>query len=410
MNTLPRLLITTSTYPRWQNDPEPGFVHELARRLTRRFDVTVLAPHAAGALTDEVMDGVTVHRFRYAPARLEVLVNDGGIISNLRRSRWKWLLVPLFLWGQLWAEWRLMRRWHPAVIHAHWLIPQGLLTALLSVIDRHTPPFLVTAHGADLFALRGRLARYLKRCVAAVCAGMSVVSSAMREAAGHDGLKPPRLDVLPMGVDLQQRFVPGNQQTRSRDELLFVGRLVPKKGLNYLLDALPAVLQRRPAVKLKIAGFGPEETALKRRASQLGIEDRVEFIGAIPQSELPELYRHAALVVAPFVRDLSGDQEGLPVALMEAVGCGCPVIAGNVAGLGDLLGEMSQSICVNPADAGALAAAIVAALENPERVRTQALTLRARVVERIDWDVIADSYAGLLHNCLKHSNTVERKA
>src|SRR5690606_6282774 len=90
----PTLLVLTSTYPRWAGDPEPGFVHELAKRLTDRFRVIVLGPHAPGAKTAEVLDGVEVIRYRYAPERMETLVNDGGIITNLRRSRWKYLLVP----------------------------------------------------------------------------------------------------------------------------------------------------------------------------------------------------------------------------------------------------------------------------------------------------------------------------
>ena len=96
----PRLLVLASTYPRWQGDAEPGFVHQLARRLVGAFDVAVLCPHAAGAPTDEEMDGVRVKRYRYAPSRFETLVNDGGIVTNLRRNPVKWLLVPGFLLGQ----------------------------------------------------------------------------------------------------------------------------------------------------------------------------------------------------------------------------------------------------------------------------------------------------------------------
>ena len=89
-----RLLVLASTYPRWQNETEPGFVHELSRRLADQFDVRVVGTHAPGALRDETMDDVEVRRFRYAPVRLQTLVSDGGIVSNLKRQPWKWLLVP----------------------------------------------------------------------------------------------------------------------------------------------------------------------------------------------------------------------------------------------------------------------------------------------------------------------------
>ena len=150
----PRLLVLTSTYPRWRNETEPGFVHELSRRLTDQFDVRVVGPHAPGALRHENMDGVEIRRFRYAPVRLQTLVNDGGIVTNLKRQPWKWLLVPSFILGLFWSTWREIRRWRPDVVHAHWLIPQGLVMALLSALSSRTPPYVVTSHGADLFALR----------------------------------------------------------------------------------------------------------------------------------------------------------------------------------------------------------------------------------------------------------------
>jgi len=395
-----RLLALTSTYPRWRDDPEPGFVHELAKRLTADFEVTVLAPHARGAEVEEIMDGVAVRRYRYAPVDWESLVNDGGMVANLRRNPFKWLLVPGFLLSQAWVARRIIRQRSVDVLHVHWLVPQGLVLLLLRLSGCRTP-YLVTSHGADLYSLRGPLLNALKRRIARASATMTVVSSAMRAEAKRIGLQPPRLVVLPMGVDLQERFVPDAAQSPSTDRLLFVGRLVPKKGLTHLLDALPRVLARRPAVTLAIAGFGPEEQSLRVQVQRLGLEARVEFLAARPQSELPQLYRDASVFVAPFVRDASGDQEGLPVALMEAIACGCPVVVGDVAGLQDLLGAASRDICVRPDDNAALAAAILAALDNPAEARAQALKLRQAVAARVDWPIVAAGYAGLLKSCVR---------
>ena len=115
----PRLLVLASTYPRWAGDSEPGFVHELSRRLADRFEVAVSCPHAPGALPQESMDGVEVHRYRYAPARWESLAYEGGIVTNLRRHPWKWLLLPGFFLAQAWSAWRLVARFRPHVVHAH---------------------------------------------------------------------------------------------------------------------------------------------------------------------------------------------------------------------------------------------------------------------------------------------------
>ena len=154
MERKPRLLVLASTYPRWQGDSEPGFVHELSRRLTDSFEVTVVCPAASGAPLREVMDGVRVRRFRYAPDRLQTLVNDGGIVTNLKNALWKWLLVPFFLIAQFWSTRKAIKELVPDMVHAHWLIPQGLAIALLAKFSRRALPFLVTSHGADLYALR----------------------------------------------------------------------------------------------------------------------------------------------------------------------------------------------------------------------------------------------------------------
>jgi glycosyltransferase involved in cell wall biosynthesis len=389
----PTVLVLASTYPRWSNDAEPAFVHQLCRRLARRFTVIALVPDAPGADPSGPFEGVEVVRYRYAPRPLQTLVNNGGIAANLKRHRWKAMLLPGFLLGQWLAARRILARHRVDVVHAHWLIPQGLIARWLG------RPYLVTSHGGDLFGLRGSLLTALKRKVASSSAAMTVVSRAMRDEAQTQQICPPALSVVPMGVDLKHRFTPG-REARTVDELLFVGRLVAKKGLRFLLDAMPRIVTRRPAVRLTIAGFGPEEPALRRQVEALGLASHVRFEGAVPQDRLPALYRRAALFVAPFVRDSSGDQEGLPVALMEAVGCGCPVVAGQVQGLSDLLGGLAAEVCVDPTDAGALAEAVLDSLEQPQQARDRADAIRASAMGWVDWESVASRYGDLLMECI----------
>lgn len=397
----PRLLVLASTYPRWPSDHEPGFVHELCRRLAARFDVVVLTSRSPGAAARESMDGVQVVRYAYAPKAIETLVYGGGIATHLKRSPWKLLLVPGFMMCQYLAANRLMKSHRFDLVHAHWLIPQGRIA--LALKRKWRVPFLVTSHGGDLFGLRGALLTSVKRHVAAASAAMTVVSSAMKDESARLGLEPPHLSIIPMGADMQTRFVPSVDVVRSSDELLFVGRLVAKKGLTHLLDAMPALLRRCPTAHLSIAGFGPESDALERQAARLGIGARVTFLGAFVQDQLPALYQRAAVLVAPFIRDSTGNQEGLPVVLMEAIGCGCPVVAGRVAGVHDLFGDDADAVCVDPLDPSALATAIAQVIEKPEDARARAQELRERMAARFDWSTIADRYAHELAACLERS-------
>lgn len=392
----PKLLVLASTYPRWEGDVEPGFVHELAKRLTDSFAVTVLCPRSPGAELGERLNAVRVRRYRYAPAKLETLVNDGGIVNNLRRSAWKWLLVPTFFLALLWNVWWIVRTERPDVIHAHWLLPQGLAAVLLSMIAE-MPPIVVTSHGADLFTLKTRPLQVLKRMVVTRAAAVTVVSHAMRDELVRIGADPNKVKVQPMGVDLVKHFTPNDDVQRTPCEILFVGRLVEKKGLRILIEAMPMILAAHPSVTLCIAGFGPDEQALRTQVAALNLDGRVNFLGAVAQAELPTLYRRAALFVAPFVRATSGDQEGLGLVTVESAGCGCPIVVSDLPAVRDVFENGDHVKLVPPGDAGALAEACIASLQLPaDELRLNASRCRDRVIEGFDWERRAAAYASLL--------------
>ena len=402
MERKPRLLVLASTYPRWQGDSEPGFVHELSRRLTDSFEVTVVCPAASGAPLREVMDGVQIRRFRYAPDRFQILVNDGGIVTNLKNARWKWSLVPLFLIAQFWSTREAIKELDPDVVHAHWLIPQGLAMALLAKFSRGAPPFLVTSHGADLHALRFWPMPSIKRFVARAAAALTVVSSSMLAKLQSLRIDSRSVYVEPMGVDLQHTFVPGDSIGRSNWELLFVGRLVEKKGVRYLIEAMPRILTRHPEVHLTVAGFGPEKAALEALARAVGVADRVAFLGAVRQDQLPALYRRAAVFVAPFIEATDGDQEGLGLVTVEAVGCECPVIVTDLPAVEDLITE--PGLRVPPARPDLLALEVINTLDSPPSSRKAAAkALRHRLFQRLDWTSRAMAYECVLRRAMNRN-------
>lgn len=384
-----RLLVLTSTYPRWAGDPEPGFVHELSRRLAETFDVRVIGPHAAGALAREKLDGVDIHRYRYAPVALETLVNHGGILTNLKRSIWKWLLVPTFLAGQYLALRKALHEFRPQVIHAHWLLPQGLIAAL----GRQDVPLVATSHGADLFGLRGALFARLRRWVVPRVSVVTLVSEAMRQRLLAEQPQANAV-VMSMGVDVRERFVPAAVE-RNPAELLFVGRLVEKKGLHHLLHALPQVIAECPKTRLTIAGFGPERERLERIVAKLDLKAHVDFVGAMPQASLPAFYQRATLFVAPFIEADDGDQEGLGLVVAEAMACGCPVVVGNVSATQDLV-DASSGIRVPAYDHAQLASAIIALLRDDEARARLGRHARAHVEQHYSWDAVAERYGRLL--------------
>jgi len=147
-------------------------------------------------------------------------------------------------------------------------------------------------------------------------------------------------------------------------EILFVGRLVERKGVEYLLRALRIVYPKID-VRLTVVGTGPLFPALKALTVELGLEDRVNFTGALPQQELEKAYRRCDLFVLPACYDSSGDTEGLGVVLLEALSCGKPVIGSNVGGIPDIIKHEQTGLLVPEKDPEALAQAIERVLSDP---------------------------------------------
>jgi glycosyltransferase involved in cell wall biosynthesis len=388
----PRLLVVTSMFPRWRDDSEPGFVYELCRRMTDSFDIRVIAPHARGAARREVIEGVDVFRYRYAPLALQTLAYEGGIVPKLRRHRWKWLLVPFFLIAQYFAVRSMLRRWHPDLIHAHWIIPQGLVTIAAT---NSRIPVIVTSHGGDLFGLRGKWLARLKAAILRRSSKVTVVSSVMKDIVVEMGIAPEKVVVAPMGVDLTQRFVVDESVRRNNNEILFVGRLAEKKGVRFLLDAAPRIFAEFPDAFITIAGFGPEEALLRAQAERLQVGMKVHFIGAVPSSKVVDLYRHAAVFVAPFVEDESGDQEGLGLVVVEAIGCGCPVVVSKIPATRDIFGN-DLSWYVAPKSVDQLFEAAARILLDVDLASAQMTSLRGSVEQRFDWSHVTAKYSALI--------------
>lgn len=393
----PRLLVLTSTFPRWQDDPEPAFVYELSRRLGTRFAVTVLAPRTPGADRQETMDGMDVIRFPYWIRRWENLAtHGGGILSRLRSNRLNYLLVPLFMLGQLWALIRLLRHQPFDLIHAHWLIPQGGIAVLGRLLTRQPIPLVCTSHGGDLYALRSPPLQWLKRWVINRSQVITVVSSAMRTHLLAQGVAADKVQVISMGVDLQQRFLDDPTLVRHPDELLFVGRLVEKKGLGVLLEALAQLATTHPTIRLQVVGAGPLQATLHHQAETLGISHRMTFTGMVAQAQLPQYYQQATLFVAPFLIASSGDQEGLGLVMVEALGCGCPVIASDLPAVRDVLRDGESGRLVPPGDVQALVTAIGDLLDDHQQRHTLATRGQQYCREHFDWTCVAERYAALL--------------
>jgi glycosyltransferase involved in cell wall biosynthesis len=389
--TKPCILVLTSTFPRWKEDVEPPFVFELSRRLTAWFDVRVLAPHAPGSLYQEAMEGIRVHRFRYAPAGWQRLAYNGGILANLRKSPLMIGLVPFFLSAQLLSAVRLLRRSPIDLIHAHWIFPQGMIAILARALTGSRSRVLCTSHGGDLYGLKGTVFRRIKKMVADASDHFTVVSRSMRSDLQKLAVTPEKISVVPMGVDLRNRFVPSGVASDTAS-ILFVGRLVEKKGLKYLIKAMPKILERFPQSQLTVVGDGPNRFEMEKLTLDLRLSARIRFLGALKNEELPAVYQQAAVVVFPSVVSNDGDREGFGLVLVEALGCGRATVVTDLPAMLDIVQSRRTAIVVRQKNPEELSSAILDLLSNAGLRSAMAAEGRKHVLQHFDWPVIAERY------------------
>ena len=380
----------TSTYPRWQGDTVPTFVHELARRLADEFEIHVLAPHAAGAREEETLDGVSVHRFRYLPARFETLAYGGGILPGLRSHPWRAAALFPFLIAEYAAAAKLLRTLDFSLIHAHWLVPHGIIAARFKKRDL---ALLCTSHGSDLFALSGAFFRPFKCAALKHADAIAVVSSALRRKAETLIGETDRISVMPMGVDIT-RFHPPAPGT-SRSGLLYVGRLVREKGLHTLLSAMHDAALSGLNPHLTVIGIGPAESRYKSQAAKLGLGSQVTFLGALPNPQLVPFYQRAQALIFPSLLGSSGQQEGMGLVPIEALACECPVIASSLPAVSEIISDRETGLLFTPDDISGLAGRIADVLHNPDMTRKTARAGRELVEKRYGWDAAAAAYRDL---------------
>jgi glycosyltransferase involved in cell wall biosynthesis len=377
-----RVLFVAHAYPRYLGDPVGSFVHNLAVALRdERIDVVVAAPGAPGVPAHDVLEGIPVHRFRYAPRSRETLAYTGTMNAQARGIMGMGILAA-FLLADLTAAARIRRRERIDVVHAHWWFPGGLVARMLRALSR--APYLVTLHGSDVrLALASPLGRRLFRAVVGESFAVTAVSSWL--ARGARTLAPDvRVEVAPMPV-LTELFFPGG--VRDPRRLLFIGKLSAQKGLDRLLRAMHAMRER---VELTVVGAGRvDDTQLRDLARELQLDDRIEWLPLLSQTELAEQYRRAALHVVPAL------EEGLGLTAVESLLSETPVVAFDSGGLPDIVLHERTGLLVSPGDEAALATALDSLIADPVRRAEMGRAGRAHALGTFGAAGVARRYASL---------------
>jgi glycosyltransferase involved in cell wall biosynthesis len=357
--------------------------------------MTVAVPSFKG-LRSHTIDGVSVLRFRYAPSAVESLTHDEGAPNKLRNPLYNLLAAPYIASGAAHLT-RWAARYDFDVLHVHWPFPHALLPSLAAGRGRAQ---VATCHGAELAMARRSpvIAAILRRSLLQADVVSCNSSHTRSEIERLSGRTP---SVVPYGATVSVRREP--RPVRADGEpalLLFSGRLIQRKGVHYLLRALPRVLARR-RVRLVITGEGDRRREWENLAASLNLGSVVEFAGFVSSERLAELYGSCDLYVHPAIFDDNNDTEGLGVVLIEALANRCPVVASAVGGIVDVIQHEETGLLVPEKDEEALAAAILRLLEDPALARRLGEAGTAFAERHFDWERITDDTEALYYGALE---------
>jgi phosphatidylinositol alpha-1,6-mannosyltransferase len=384
--TLQRILI-----PAYDFKPLLGgvanYVHELAVQFSRRARVHVVS--------------------RKLPGMEDFDRNLPYAITRIRTPYSAVFTTPLFT--RTLRE--LIRREPPDAILCPMWLPDG---AACRWALRGAPiPYFVAAHGTEVFkdfatlrnSVRTVLARGLKRRVFRQAEKIFPVSAYTRRAVLEEtGAEEDRVVVVHNGVNpaiFKKMMVnPGDEaHYRPRGErlLLTVTRLYRYKGVDRMLEALPAISYAVPGVRYLVVGEGPDLPRLQRLAARLGLQDRVSFLGRKTVAEIVSLYNLADLFVL-LSREEPPDVEGFGLVFLEAGACGLPSVGGRSGGIPEAIEEGRSGWLVDPRDTRAIAASIIDLLGSPERLRRASeyclRTAPERTWERAAERIMEEMFAG----------------
>jgi glycosyltransferase involved in cell wall biosynthesis len=410
-----RILHVVTAFPRSPDDVIVPWLVELLKGLQAKgHEVEVLTSAYRGG-GNATFDGIPVHRFRYFPAPWEDLTHDEAVPDRLRRAARYRLAAVCYVAAGMVAAWRLSRRRRYDVVHVHWAMPHALLGWAARAASGAR--LVTTFYGVELRwtasalgPLRWIVARAARTSDAAVAISRHTAEE-VRRLAGIEA------EVIPYGAAGGAGGAGGTGGTGGTGgaegavraaraasapaappappvppfTVLFVGRLVERKGVHVLLDAAARLAPRRP-LRVVIIGDGPERQRLEAHAARQGLAQVAQFRGRISAAELARAYASAQACVLPAVVDARGDTEGLGVVLLEAMSYRVPVVGSEIGGITDILADGDTGLLVTPGDPEALGAALERLAADPALARRLGEAGYRAVRERFSWTAIVERW------------------
>lgn len=389
-----RVLHVASSYPLTPGGTQAPFMEEmLAAQVRTGITVAVLVPRVSG-LVEGGREGVEVIGFAHAPTPLQRWGYGRSLNSDGSLTATALAVTPLAILSMAARLRTLANRWGPDLVHLHWLMPQGLVAP---VVPRAIP-IVVSVHGADARFATGRLrpaaaavVRRANTVVAASSGILEAISTVDKSARSKSVVVPHGANSSLFGAISKEHARRQLHLPQDARIVFAVGRLVPKKGFDVLIEA---TRQLGPDVTVVIAGDGPQRDQLTAQAR--AVDRSIDLLGEIDRGRLALWYAAADVVAVPSIPKQSDVDSG-PVVLMEALASGTAVVTTPVGMGPDVVSDGQNGRVIPPGDSSALAAALSDVIQ-----QATGMGERARETFRSigDWDRVAATMRGVYERAL----------
>jgi glycosyltransferase involved in cell wall biosynthesis len=389
------VVMVTSSYPRFPGDGVGSFIEPIAKGVAALgHDVHVVAPWHPAITRGTSEDGVFFHFYKYAlTSSMNVFGYAHGLKADTDLRAAAWAAAPAALAAGWFKAWRVAAKRRATIMHAHWVVPGGVQAALAA----GRLPLVVSLHGSDVYvAERNRLIGAGARAVFRRAGWVTACSADLATRANALGAHPDHTETLPYGVDTS-RFEPSPEARLAIRQALGIGeaplvfsagRLVRKKGFEFLIDAAQQLRTTVPGLRVVIAGEGDLRAVLDARAAATA--GAVVLLGNQSQDAIARYSAAADVIAVPSVHDEAGNVDGLPNFALEALSSGTPVVATRVGGLPDAIQDGVTGRLVPERDAAALATALGELLADAATARRLGAAARDHVARTFGWPRVAE--------------------
>ncbi len=382
-----KILLATTSYPRKNGDTAGIFVHNLAIHLKKQgANIKVVTPSCGMSDEQNVVDSITVHRFRYFFKRWEVLFcRGGGAVPALKKKPYLHAILPFALF--FYALSILKYSEDVDVIQAEWSI-SGFAAILAKVIRKKK--IVVSLLGSDMMKAKSSfIYRFVTKLAFKYADFITSVSKRMVNEAVSFGADKSKVMFLPYGTG-EEFLKIKPPEFQKPFNLLFIGNLIPLKRVHVIIKALAGLPDY---FRLHIVGDGPMGEELKTLVRKLSLENRVFFEGRKPHKEIPEYLSHSHALL------LLSESEGRPNVVLEALAAGVPVIVSDIPGNRELVVDMENGIVVPVDDVQATKKAILALFSSEEKWEVFSKAAKRFVIEeRLLWKNTAEDHIKLYKN------------